>query len=82
MAEKVAVVRLDALGDTLLSTPAVDALCRERGADNVLVLVSPGLGSIFGTSPVSREIGPEQSAEEIAQIIDEFGAETVYVFSE
>ncbi len=82
MAEKVAIVRLDALGDTLLSTPAVDALCRELGPENVMVLVSPGLGSIFGTSPTSCEIGPEQSAEEIAQAIDEFGAETVYVFSE
>jgi ADP-heptose:LPS heptosyltransferase len=80
--KRVAVVRLDALGDTLLSTPAIDVLCRELGAENVLVLTSPGLGSIFGELPQHRDVSPQESDEVIAQAIDQFGAETVYVFSE
>lgn len=80
--KKVAVVRLDALGDTLLSTPAIDALCRELGPENVLVLVSEGLGPIFGDSPPHREVSRKDGEEKIAQAIDEFGADTVYVFSE
>ena len=79
---KVAVVRLDALGDTLLSTPAIDVLCREVGAENVLVIASPGLGVVFGERPGHREVGPEGTDEEIAKHIKEFGADTVYVFSE
>lgn len=82
MPEKVAVVRLDALGDTLLSTPAIDALCRELGEENVLVLVSSGLGSVFGAAPAAKEISSDQTAEDIARAIDEFGAQTVYTFSE
>ncbi len=79
---KVAVVRLDALGDTLLSTPAIDVLCREVGAENVLVIASPGLGVVFGEQPSHREVGPDGTDEEIAGHIKEFGADTVYVFSE
>ena len=79
---RVAVVRLDALGDTLLSTPAIDVLCRELGSENVLVIASPGLGVIFGEQPFYAEISPEQPDEAIASAIDEFGADTVYVFSE
>lgn len=80
--QRVAVIRLDALGDTLLSTPAVDVLCRELGAENVLILTSPGLGVIFGERPRHKEIALEAGEEEIAQAIDDFGAQTVYVFSE
>lgn len=80
--KRVAVVRLDALGDTLLSTPAIEVLCREMGPENVLVLTSPGLGLIFGEAPRHKEIGPEESEEAIAAAIDDFGARTVYVFSE
>lgn len=80
--ERVAVVRLDALGDTLLSTPAIEVLCREYGAENVLILTSPGLGSIFGEKPAHREIGPEEGEARIAEAIDEFGAHKVYTFSE
>lgn len=79
---KVAVVRLDALGDTLLSTPAIDVLCRELGPENVLVITSPGLGVIFGESPLHKEVGAEASEEEIAAHITDFGASSVYVFSE
>ena len=79
---KAAVVRLDALGDTLLSTPAIDALCRELGAENVLVVTSVGLGVVFGESPPHREVGPDGTGEEIARSIKDFGAESVYVFSE
>jgi ADP-heptose:LPS heptosyltransferase len=79
---KIAVVRLDALGDTLLSTPAIDVLCREVGAENVLVITSPGMGVVFGDSPGHQEVGPEGTDEEIAGHIKDFGAESVYVFSE
>jgi ADP-heptose:LPS heptosyltransferase len=79
---KTAVVRLDALGDTLLSTPAIDVLCRERGPENVLVITSPGLGLVFGESPSHREVGPDGTDEEIAGHIKDFGAKSVYVFSE
>lgn len=75
-------IRLDALGDTLLSTPAIEVLCRELGPENVLVLTSPGLGLIFGEAPLHRDIAPSDSEEVIASTIDEFGANTVYVFSE
>lgn len=81
-AKRVAVIRLDALGDTLLSTPAIEVLCRELGPENVLVLTSPGLGVIFGCSPLHRDIASEDSEEVIAAAIDDFGADTVYVFSE
>ena len=80
--QRAAVVRLDALGDTLLSTPAIDVLCREMGAENVLVLTSPGFGVIFGNEPNHQEIAPDAGEEVIAQAIDEFEADTVYVFSE
>ncbi|MCA9777242.1 MAG: hypothetical protein KC800_11015 [Candidatus Eremiobacteraeota bacterium] len=79
---KVVVVRLDALGDTLLSTPAIEVLCREYGAENVLVVTSPGLGVIFGEGPCHREVEPDGSDEEIAARIREFQADSVYVFSE
>lgn len=79
---KVAVVRLDALGDTLLSTPAIEVLCREHGPENVLVLTSRGLGVIFGDGPHHKEVGSEESEEAIAGHIDTFGAQIVYVFSE
>lgn len=80
--KRVAVVRLDALGDTLLSTPAIEVLCRELGMENVLVLASQGLGVIFRDGPVCREIAPSDSEEVISTAIDEFGATSVYVFSE
>jgi ADP-heptose:LPS heptosyltransferase len=79
---RVAILRLDALGDTLLSTPAIDYLQREVGPKNVLVLVSPGMGAIFGDVIPSREVPPEASEAEIASILDEFGADLVFVFSE
>ena len=79
---RVAVVRLDALGDTLLSTPALDVLCRERGPANVLVITSPGFGEIFGQGPHYQEVSSEEPEETIARHIDDFGAQTVYVFSE
>ena len=79
---KVAIVRLDALGDTLLSTPAIDFLREELGAENLLVFVSPGLGEIFGEVVPSIEISPELSEQAIADHIDAFGADIVFVFSE
>ncbi len=79
---KVAIVRLDALGDTLLSTPAIDYLQREVGAANLLVLVSPGLGQIFGSAIPHQEIAPDWSEAQIAALIDDFGADIVFVFSE
>lgn len=79
---KVAVVRLDALGDTLLSTPAIDVLCRELGSENVLVVTSPGLGVVFGQSPAHREVSADGSEDEIASHLKDFGARTIYVFSE
>lgn len=79
---KVAVVRLDALGDTLLSTPAIDVLQREIGPENVLVLTSPGLGGVFGEAIPHREVDPQASEQQMADWIDEFGADTVFVFSE
>ena len=80
--KKVAVVRLDALGDTLLSTPAIDALCREYGSGQILVLCSQGLGEIMGGGLSCREFSATEPGEKIAEAIDDFGAETVYVFSE
>lgn len=81
-ATRVAIVRLDALGDTLLSTPAIDYLQREVGPENVLVLVSPGLGRIFGSNIPHREVEPDTTDAQIAGYIDEFGADIVFVFSE
>ena len=79
---RVAIVRLDALGDTLLSTPAIDYLQREVRPDNVMVLVSPGLGRIFGEAIPYREVDPAFSEAQIAAMIDEFAPDIVFVFSE
>ena len=79
---RVAIVRLDALGDTLLSTPAIDYLQREVGPSNVLVLVSPGLGRIFGETIPFREVSPTASEAQIAALLDEFAPDLVFVFSE
>jgi ADP-heptose:LPS heptosyltransferase len=79
---RVAIVRLDALGDTLLSTPAIDYLQREVKPENLLVLVSPGLGTIFGQSIPYREVDPSLTEAQIAALIDEFEPEIVFVFSE
>lgn len=81
-ASRVAIVRLDALGDTLLSTPAIDYLQREVGPQNVLVLVSPGLGRIFGSTIPHKEVDADLSDAQIAELIDEFEADIVFVFSE
>lgn len=75
-------MRLDALGDTLLSTPAIDYLQREVGPENVLVLVSPGMGCIFGDFIPWREVQPEASEAQIAALLDEFAPDIVFVFSE
>ena len=75
-------IRLDALGDTLLSTPAIDFLRQEVGAENILVLVSPGLSEIFGAVIASVEISPETNEQAIADHIDAFEADIVFVFSE
>lgn len=79
---RVAIVRLDALGDTLLSTPAIDYLQREVRPENVLVLVSPGLGQIFGETIPYREIDPAMTEAQVAAEIDDFAPEIVFVFSE
>lgn len=79
---RVAIVRLDALGDTLLSTPAIDYLGRQVGAENVFVLVSPGLGSIFGDKIAHREVDPGLSEHDLAALIDDFAPDIVFVFSE
>lgn len=82
MSARVAIVRLDALGDTLLSTPAIDYLQREVRPENVLVLVSPGLGRIFGDIIPFREVDPAMTEIQIAALIDEFVPDIVFVFSE
>jgi ADP-heptose:LPS heptosyltransferase len=81
-ATRVVIVRLDALGDTLLSTPAIDYLQREIGPENVLVLVSPGLGRIFENVVPFIEVEPSASEADIARRIDEFAPDIVFVFSE
>lgn len=82
MSPRVAILRLDALGDTLLSTPAIDYLQREVRPENVLVLVSPGLGQIFGEAIPFREVEPSMTESQIAGLIDEFRPDIVFVFSE
>lgn len=79
---RVVVVRLDALGDTLLSTPAIYYLQKEYGAENVLVLVSTGLGVIFGESIPYVEVAPASTEWQIAKVIDEFEPDLVFVFTE
>ncbi len=81
-AKRVAVVRLDALGDTLLSTPAIDFLQREVGPENVMLLVSPGLSCLFGNAVACHEVPPGQSEQAMADLLDEFAADIVFVFSE
>ncbi len=76
------VVRLDALGDTLLSTPAVEYLAREVGKENLLILVSPGMGAIFGDEIAYREVTAEHTEHQIGKLIEEFDGRRVFVFSE
>ena len=80
--ERIAIIRLDALGDTLLSTPAIEVLERAVGGQNILVLTSPGMSVIFGDSIASEEVASQESEADIAARIDKFRASTVYVFSE
>lgn len=75
-------VRLDALGDTLLSTPAIEFLQREVGPENVMLLVSPGLSCLFGDEVTCHEVLPSLSDQAIADLLDEFAADIVFVFSE
>lgn len=75
-------VRLDALGDTLLSTPAIEYLQREVGSENLLVLVSPGLGRIFEGVIPALEVSPDWSESQIAGHLDRFAPDLVFVFSE
>lgn len=75
-------VRLDALGDTLLSTPAIEFLAERVGAENLLILLSPGMGQLFGEVIPHREVPPEMTEQEIAELLDEFEPDIVFVFSE
>ena len=75
-------VRLDALGDTLLSTPAIEHLQERVGAENLLILVSPGMGEVFGEVIPHVEVAPSLTEPEIAALVDDFGADIVFVFSE
>lgn len=79
---RVAIVRLDALGDTLLSTPAIDYLQRQLQPENLFVLVSPGLGRIFGDAIDHREVPAGTTDAQLAGFIDEFSPDLVFVFSE
>lgn len=79
---RIAVIRLDALGDTLLSTPAIDVLQREVGSENLLVFTSPGLGEVFGSAIPHHEVAPDVEEQEMADRIRDFGATSVFVFTE
>lgn len=52
------------------------------GAENLLILVSPGMGEIFGSVIPHREVSPKMSEQAIAELLDEFAPDIVFVFSE
>lgn len=66
----------------MLSTPAIDHLRREAGAENVLVLTSPGLGQIFGEAVLVYEVGANLTEQDMADHLRAFAPSMVFVFSE
>lgn len=77
---RVCVVRLDALGDTLLSTPAIQLL---RGAGHeVTVLTSPvGTSLLRGLAP-AIEVAPDESSRAIATRIRRLQPDAALIFTE
>lgn len=79
---KLAVLRLDALGDTLLSTPALDAVKRQW-PECQLVLFASRLGRpILEPFGEVEEIGPEVTSAQLGRLISKHQPEGVVVFTE
>ena len=77
---KVCVIRLDALGDTLLSTPAL-ALMTGAGCQ-VTVITHPVGTPVLSGLTQTLEVTRETSASHIGAAIAELGPDAVLVFSE
>ncbi|CAN0475566.1 unnamed protein product, partial [Phaeothamnion confervicola] len=77
---RVCVVRLDALGDTLLSTPAIQLL--QGAGHDVTVLTSPvGTSLLRGLAP-AIEVAGDESARAIATRIRRLQPEAALIFTE
>ncbi len=70
-------IRLDALGDTLLTTPAVAMLCQHLPEAELLVLTHPVGSAVMRPLCQVEEVTPEHSWRELGQKLREFGAEAV-----
>ncbi|MBX3167009.1 MAG: hypothetical protein KF760_06345 [Candidatus Eremiobacteraeota bacterium] len=75
--KRIALVRLDALGDTLLTTPAVAMLRRHLPEAEILVLTHPAGSAVMRPLCQVAEVTPECGWRELGRKLRDFGAEAV-----
>ena len=80
--KRVALVRLDALGDTLLTTPAVQMLQRELPGAELLVMTHPVGTAVMRGLCRTCEVTSEQSWKQLAALLREFAPDAVLCCSE
>lgn len=80
--ERIGVIRLDALGDTLLTTPALQLLREHRPQARVLALTHPVGQSLLSPLCEVQAVSPRASWREMGRILKDFGAQAVLCFSE
>ncbi len=77
-----AVIRLDALGDSLLSLPAVEALARAWAATRLVVVASPLGAPVFASCAEVWQVTPGADAAELGQRLRQAGCQAVLAFTE
>lgn len=80
--KRVAVVRLDALGDTLLSTPALALLRQHCPQAEILALASAAGAAVLRPLCEVQVVSGEQSWKELGRLLRDFRPEGVLCFSE
>jgi len=80
--DRVGVIRLDALGDTLLTTPALHLLRQHWPQAQVLALTHRVGTDLLRPLCEVQEVTPQTSWRAMARILKDFGAQAVLCFSE
>jgi len=75
-------VRLDALGDTLLSTPALQVLREQWPEAQLLALTHPAGSQVLRPLCQVEEVSPASGWRQLAQVLRQFQPQAVLCFSE